>query len=158
MAKATAPVNLTPRRQGTHALGRVLPAILPKPTGEAAVLAQLLGHWSALCPGLAAYAYPAKLARGVLTICVASPSVGQEVQYMAPQLVHGAALLLGYGAVSSIRTTSSGWRGAALLRKPQALSQAEVAAARAKCKNVADDELQTSLARLGAWAARTPQT
>lgn len=144
------------RRKTTLALGRVLPGLLPTATGEAAVLAQLSGQWGALCPVLAAWSYPTKLVKGVLHVAVVSDSVKQEIGYLTPQIMHGARMLLGYDAIHSVRASSSGW-GSRVGRqslKPQALSKEEIAKAEARCKNVADDDLRATLARLGAWAAR----
>lgn len=149
------------RKKRAVAVGAVLaPLVAPALARQGAVLAQIVPHWGALCPLLAAYSVPESVRGDVLTVAVASDGVKQELHYVAPQIIEGVNLLLGYSAISKVRAMTRHDVASAVqarLAPGQAVPKAHATAsaadrdrAEALCKNVQDDDLRAALAKLGA--------
>lgn len=146
------------RKKRAQAVGAVLaPLVAPALARQGAALAQVVPHWGAICPLLARFSVPESLRGDVLTVAVASDGVKQELHYVAPQIIEGVNLLLGYSAVAKVRAvTRHDIASAAKARGeggPQALPKpgaAERDRAEALCKSIRDEGLRAALAKLGA--------
>lgn len=116
------------------------------------VVAQVLGMWSSICPMLAKWSYPDEVRGKTLRVVVASDAVKQELTYLAPQIVHGVNMLLGYNGVDKVTATTRHF----VLPEPPAKptlpppTAAALAKAKEQCKSVADEGLRDALERLGA--------
>lgn len=116
------------------------------------VVAQVLAMWPAICPMLAKWSYPDALQGNVLRVVVASDAVKQELLYLVPQILHGVNMLLGYNGVAKVTAVTRHFVKPEAPRKPlaPAPTPAALAKAKARCKDVRDDELRAALERLGA--------
>jgi|GEM_PF-6121375 len=153
------PKQEPPRKKYTVAVGAVLGGVLePALARQGAAVAQVAPHWKAICPLLAAHSCVESIRGGTVTVAVASDSVKNELHYMAPQVVEGINMLLGYEAVRKVRAvTRSDLRHTAT---------AKVAAQKANgghgrddkakplCKSGDDEPLRAALARLGALISK----
>jgi hypothetical protein len=148
------------RKKRTVAVGAVLaPLMAPTLAKQGVALAQIVPHWGAICPLLAAHSCPESLRGDTLTVAVASDGVKQELHYIAPQVMEGVNTLLGYTAVTKVRAMTRHDVGqkartqAAGKPTPTRAAAAVAAAgdkARALCESVQDEGLKAALARLGA--------
>lgn len=152
------PKQEPPRKKYTVAVGAVLGGVLePALARQGAAVAQVAPHWKAICPLLAAYSCVESIRGGTVTVAVASDSVKNELHYMAPQVVDGINMLLGYEAVRKVRAVTR-----SDLRRPAAKVAAQKASsvgarddkAQPLCKSGDDEPLRAALARLGALISK----
>lgn len=147
------------RKKRTLAVGAVLaPLMAPTLAKQGVALAQVIPHWRAICPLLAAHSCPESLRGDTLTVAVASDGVKQEMHYISPQIIESVNALLGYAAIAKVRTITRHDVGQKAKlqagRKPAPAKAAAAAAAsgdkaKALCEGVSDDGLKVALARLG---------
>lgn len=146
------------RKKRAQAVGAILaPLVAPALARQGAVLAQIVPHWAAICPLLARFSVPESVRGDVLTVAVASDGVKQEMHYVAPQIVEGVNLLLGYSAIAKVRAMTRHDVAQAVEARMEGLpkampkpSAAERDRAEVLCKSVRDDDLRAALAKLGA--------
>ena len=151
------------RKKRQVALGSVLaPLMEPTLARQGVLLAQIAPHWRAICPLLAAHSCPESVRGDVLTVAVASDGVKQELHYITPQIIEGINRLLGYAAITKVRSMTRHDVGQsraakALGANPAARPASSLPAdrvgrdkAETMCKSVRDDDLRMALSRLGA--------
>lgn len=143
------------RRKRSVAVGAVLgPLVAPALARQGAALAQIVPHWGAICPLLAAYSAPESLRGDVLSVAVASDGVKQELHYITPQIIESVNALLGYAAVAKVRAVTR--HEVALQAAPRVVPRKAAAPgkahdkAEAVCQSVRDEGLREALVRLGA--------
>lgn len=146
------------RRKRVTAVGALVGPLVEPALARAGVsLAQILPHWGAICPLLAKYSQPESLKQDVLTVAVASDAVKQELHYVAPQVIEGVNMLLGYEAVSKVRAITRHGLASNLPKPMKTAPQVGGAVsdrAVSLCKNVRDDSLRAALERLAVHAGR----
>lgn len=149
------------RKKRNMALGAVLAPIMePTLARQGVLLAQIVPHWRAICPLLAAHSCPENVRGDILTVAVASDGVKQELHYVTPQIIEGINRLLGYAAIGKVRavTRHDVGRKDGVIAKRVGMNTVQnlpaSGAARDKaetmCKSVRDDDLRAALGRLGA--------
>ena len=147
------------RKKRQVALGAVLaPLVAPTLARQGVLLAQIVPHWRAICPLLAAHSCPETVKGDTLTVAVASDGVKQELHYITPQIIEGINRLLGYGAIAKVRSVTRhdvgkmGMRdlGLGSRNNMPATSSVDRDKAESMCKSVRDDDLRMALSRLGA--------
>lgn len=151
------------RKKRQVALGAVLaPLMEPALAKQGVLLAQILPHWRAICPLLAAHSCPENVRGDTLTVAVASDGVKQELHYITPQIIEGISRLLGYAAIAKVRAITRHDVGQMLANRSGAkalgnhassslqVSGADRDKAATMCKSIKDDDLRAALGRLGA--------
>lgn len=143
------------RRKYAMAVGALMAPLMERGVGKSgSMLAQIVPHWGAICPLLAKHSFPESLKGDVLTVAVASDAVKQELHYVAPQVIEGVNLLLGYAAVSKVRAMTRHGIGVNAGKTAQKAKEAPSVAVddrlKELCKSIRDDELRAAMVKLGA--------
>lgn len=113
--------------------------------------AQIFMQWRKLVPEFGDWSSPHRLYKGTLTIGVASSSVAQNIQMIAPQLMSRVNSFFGYEAVTKIKFTNQYMPENARHKKKEVKPTAAAKKKAVKrCENIRDKDLRTSLEKLGA--------
>lgn len=141
------------RRKRDVAVGAVVRGLMEtEARKKGVVVAQVLAMWPKICPLLATWSYPDELRGGTLKLVAASDAVKQELLYMAPQLLLAVNALLGFEGARKVSVVTRHFTKAELRKvaAPKVASPAALAKAKARCKDVRDDNLRAALEKLGA--------
>lgn len=153
------------RRKRAQAFGALLAGVAgPALARQGATLAHILPHWGAICPLYAAHAVPEKVSGSTLYLAASTASVQAEVAYITPSIIEGVNSLLGYAAITQVRSRVRGeravargaGRGGGRGQPTQGLPCAAETLHRAQkvCQNVPDAELREALTRLASRALK----
>jgi hypothetical protein len=141
------------RRKRALAFGALLAGVVgPAMSKKGAILVQILPHWPAICPLYAAHAVPEKVTGTTLHLAATTASVQAELAYISPSIIEGVNTVLGYAAITQVRSRVQGATRAAVAKPTQNLPPSSTTLHRAQkvCQNVGDTELREALTRLAA--------